>query len=50
MLVFEVSEGIVEWTGFERESAIAFLDQGLPVIPLWLHRIYQSLSGKFLSS
>jgi hypothetical protein len=36
MLVFEESEGILRLKYFERESAIAFLDQGLSVIPLWL--------------
>jgi hypothetical protein len=46
MLVFEESEGILRLRDFEREKAIAFLDQGLSVIPLWLDRLYQDLEGK----
>ena len=43
MLVFDTSEGILKLKDFERESAIAFLDQGLPIIPVWLNEIYQDL-------
>ena len=44
MLVFDPSEGILRLKDFERECAIAFLDQGLPVIPVWLDGIYQKLT------
>jgi hypothetical protein len=43
MLVFEVSEGILGLKDFDRESAIDFLDRGLPVIPVWLDLIRQKL-------
>jgi hypothetical protein len=43
MLVFDASEGILKLRDFEREKAIAFLAQGLSVIPLWLDEIYQDL-------
>lgn len=44
MLVFDTSEGILKLKDFERDSAIAFLDQGLPIIPLWLEQIQKKLS------
>jgi DNA-binding transcriptional MerR regulator len=31
---------------FERENAIALIDQGQAVIPLWLDRIYEKLDDK----
>ena len=31
---------------FEREDAIAFLDKGQPVIPVWLDEIHQQLAVK----
>jgi hypothetical protein len=40
MLVFEERKGILLLRDFERESAQAFLDQGLPIIPVWLDKIY----------
>ena len=43
MLVFDPSEGILRLRDFERENAIAFLDRGLPIIPVWLDEIYQKL-------
>ena len=43
MLVFDQSEGILQLRDFGRKKAIAFLDQGLPIIPLWLDRIYLKL-------
>jgi hypothetical protein len=43
MLVFEERKGILRLRDFERESAIAFLDRGLPIIPLSLDFIYQGL-------
>ena len=46
MLVFDSSEGILTLRDFELEGAIAFLEQGLPVIPVWLDRLYQQLSLK----
>ena len=46
MLIFDESEGILQLRDFEREKVIAFLNQGLPIIPLWLDRIYQHLEGK----
>ncbi len=43
MLVFDSSERILKLIDFELESAIAFLDRGLPIIPVWLDEIYQKL-------
>jgi len=31
---------------FDRELVIAFLDEGKPVIPVWLDEIYQQLGQK----
>jgi len=47
MLVYEERKGILRLRDFERESAIAFLDRGLPVIPVWLDRIDQQLQSHF---
>ncbi|ACK66237.1 putative transcriptional regulator, MerR family [Rippkaea orientalis PCC 8801] len=44
MLVFDTSEGILKLKDFERESAIAFLDRGEAIIPLWLEQIHQQLN------
>jgi hypothetical protein len=44
MLVFEESEGILRLRDFDREMAITFLDQGLPLIPVWLDGIHQRLA------
>lgn len=46
MLVFESSEGILRLRDFDRESAIAFLDQSLPIIPVWLDVIHKQLTDK----
>lgn len=46
MLVFDKSKGRLKLKDFERESAIAFLEQSLPVIPVWLDFIYQRLAQK----
>ncbi|MDJ0579961.1 MerR family transcriptional regulator [Crocosphaera sp.] len=43
MLIFDTSEGMLKLMDFERESAIAFLNQGLPVIPVWLYGIHQRI-------
>ncbi len=43
MLVFDPSGGILRLKDFERECALAFLDRGLPVIPVWLDEVYQQL-------
>ncbi|ACB53130.1 hypothetical protein cce_3782 [Crocosphaera subtropica ATCC 51142] len=49
MLVFDTSEGMLRLKDFERESAIAFLDQGFPVIPVWVDEIYQKLDAQLLN-
>ncbi len=46
MLVSEKSEGILRLREVERESAIAYLEQGLPIIPVWLDLIHHTLSQK----
>ncbi|WP_041933363.1 MerR family transcriptional regulator [Gloeothece verrucosa] len=46
MLVFDESVGILKLKDFEKKVAIAFLDQGLPVIPVWLDVIHQKLRSE----
>ncbi|WP_245602701.1 hypothetical protein [Gloeothece verrucosa] len=46
MLVFDESVGILKLKDFNREEAIAFVDKGFPVIPVWLDGIYQQLINK----
>jgi hypothetical protein len=43
MLVWIEAEEILEIIDFDREVVIARLDEGLPVIPLWLDRVHQCL-------
>lgn len=46
MLVFDKSGELLKLSDFEWEMAIAFLDMGKPVIPVWLDLIYQQLEAK----
>lgn len=46
MLVRDEAGGILKVNDFDREVAIAQLDRGLPVIPIWLDRLHQHLSQK----
>jgi DNA-binding transcriptional MerR regulator len=43
MLVWNEAKGILKIDDFDREVAIARLDEGLPVIPLWLDRVHHRL-------
>lgn len=46
MLVLDCSKGLLKFKDFERESAIASLDKGEAIVPLWLDRIYQRLNQR----
>ncbi|WP_072619877.1 MerR family transcriptional regulator [Spirulina major] len=46
MLKWEEMRGKLELVEFDREGAIASLDAGQPVIPVWLEQIYSKLSNK----
>lgn len=46
ILVWDMKEKDLRLEEFEREDAIAFLDRGQPVIPVWLDQIYQQLNNK----
>jgi hypothetical protein len=46
MLKWEEKVGKLELVEFDREGAIAFLDSGQPVIPVWLDGITRQLQGK----
>lgn len=46
MLVWDRKEKDLRLEEFEREEAIAFLDRGQPVIPVWLERIHQQLARR----
>lgn len=46
MLSWDVEKKTLKLEDFKREVAIASLDDGQPVIPLWLDRIHQRLSQK----
>ncbi|MEB3310908.1 MAG: MerR family transcriptional regulator [Snowella sp.] len=43
MLILDTDSGILDLVKFDREQAIAFLDNGQPIIPLWLDLIHQKL-------
>jgi DNA-binding transcriptional MerR regulator len=49
MLIWSGSEGILRLRDFDRETAIASLDRGQPIIPVWLDRIHQQLNQKLKS-
>ena len=46
MLLWNASEKELDLLEFDREKAIAFLDRGQPVIPVWLDVIDQQLAGR----
>ena len=46
MLVWDRKEKDLRLEEFEREDAIASLDKGQPVIPVWLDEIHQQLAVK----
>ncbi len=46
MLLSEAQERSLELMEYNREQAIASLDEGKPVIPVWLDEIYQQLQQK----
>jgi DNA-binding transcriptional MerR regulator len=46
MLLSEAQDKSLSLVEFDRKSAIASLDKGKPVIPVWLDVIYQSLCQK----
>ncbi len=50
MLVWDRKKKDFRLEEFEREDAIASLDQGQPVIPLWLDCIHQQLQRELKSS
>ncbi|WP_242055045.1 hypothetical protein [Nostoc flagelliforme] len=46
MLLSKAQERSLELVEFDRKKAIASLEQGQPVIPVWLDIIYQQLAEK----
>ena len=46
MLLLSAQDDSVSLVEFDRERAIASLDEGKPVIPVWLDVIYQQLTNK----
>jgi DNA-binding transcriptional MerR regulator len=46
MLVWDKEKKDLKLEEFEREDAIASLDKGQPVIPVWLDRIHQQLARR----
>ncbi|MBE9106689.1 MerR family transcriptional regulator, partial [Nostoc cf. edaphicum LEGE 07299] len=46
MLLLQAQERSLELVEFDRKKAIASLDAGKPVIPVWLDEIYQKLALK----
>lgn len=46
MLLFEGGKRSLNLVMYDREQAIASLDEGKPVIPVWLDMIYQQLTSK----
>ena len=46
MLLLSAQDDSVSLVGFDRERAIASLDAGKAVIPVWLDVIYQGLAKK----
>ncbi len=48
MLIWDSGSGILDLIEFEREQAIAFLDNGQPIIPLWLDLIHQKLQQQLI--
>ena len=48
MLLFEGDKRSLSLVAYDREQAIASLDEGKPVIPVWLDVIYQRLISKLL--
>ena len=48
MLIWDSGSGILDLIEFEREQAIAFLDNGQPIIPLWLDLLHQKLQQQLI--
>lgn len=46
MLVWDREKKDLKLEEFERENAIASLDKGQPVIPVWLDQIHRTLAQK----
>jgi hypothetical protein len=46
MLLSQAQERSLELMEYDRTKAIACLDKGQPVIPVWLDEIYQQLQQK----
>ena len=46
MLVWDREKKNLRLEEFDQEGATAFLDQGQPVIPVWLERISQGVTEK----
>jgi hypothetical protein len=46
MLKWEEKVGKLQLVEFDKEGAIAFLDSGQPVIPLWMEEIHQRLQSQ----
>ena len=46
MLVWDREKKDLKLEEFERENAIASLDKGQPVIPVWLDQIHPTLAQK----
>jgi hypothetical protein len=46
MLVWDRKEKDLRLEKFEREEVIGSLDQGQPVIPVWLDQIHRTLTEK----
>jgi len=49
-MLLEAQNNSLSLVEFDRKRAIACLDQGKPVIPVWLDKIYQSLALKLETS
>ena len=46
MLGWDAKKKMLSFQKFDRDKAIALLEQGKPVIPVWLDEIYQRLAKK----
>jgi len=49
MLLSEAQDESLSLVEFDRKSAIASLDAGEPVIPIWLEKIYQRVVSQLKS-
>ena len=48
MLLSQAQERSLELVEFDRKKAIAALDEGKPVIPVWLDKIYQRVVSRLV--